>query len=178
MSKKHKVPLGLQQEFNDVDYWHKLDNRKKIYSLGDGTKLTEYEYMKRFMHEHYGNKFDRHDDSKNILKTEKQKKEARRNHNNTHRDALLVSKKMGALKTLFQVEKTQYNSETEKWEDTFKVGSYEDALKDVVQHCCDDFDIEYTNMNVRKILKTYFRLTKYVKLVRVDIRTQKKGKKK
>lgn len=172
MSKKHKIPVGVQMEFADVDYWHKL-SRKKTILMEDGTRLSEYEYMKRFMHEYYGNRFDRQDDAKNILQTEDQKKEARRNNNNLNRDALMKSKKMGALNVLYQVEKTQYDEIEESWETTFKKGTYNQALKELLRVCCDDFNISYTKLNVRKLFKVYFRLTKFIKLVRVDKRTRK-----
>lgn len=170
MSNKHKVPLGLQQEFDDVDYWHKL-SRKKYVEMPDGTKITEYEWMKRFMHEYYGNKFDRHDDSKNIIQTEELKKEARRNHNNTHRDALLVSKKMGALNVLFEMERND-SKEEESWEETFKVGSYQKAIKELIQKCCEELNLDFTKLNVRKLFRVYFRLTKFVRMIRVDKRNK------
>lgn len=173
MSKKDNLPRGVQLEFEDVDYWHKLDKVKKVYTLKDGTKLTEYEYMKKFMHEHYGNNFSRKNPDGNILQTKEQKKQARRNNNNTNRDALLVSRKMGALNALFEVEGGQFKTEEEHWEKTFKTGTVNDALRTLVDQCCDELDIENTKQNIRGILRTYFRIKKFVSMVRKDKKNER-----
>ena len=173
MSKKDNIPKGVQLEFEDVDYWHRLDNVKKVYTLGDGTKLTEYEYMKKFMHEYYGNNFSRQDDKANILQTEEQKRAARRNNNNTNRDALLVSRKMGALNALFEVDQREFEEAKEPWESQFKSGTYNKAAKMIISQCCDELKLDYTNGNIRAILRIYFRIKKFLKMVRKDKRNKK-----
>lgn len=174
MSKKDNLPLGVQLEFEDVDYWHKLDKIKKVYTLDDGTKLTEYEYMKKFMHENYGNNFSRKNPKSNILQTDEQKKAARRNNNNTNRDALLVSRKMGALNVLFQIEQTEAGREEEAWEKTFKTGTYNDALKELVGLSCEELEIDCTKQNIRVILRIYFRIKKFISMVRKDKKNERK----
>lgn len=168
---KDNIPKGVRLEFDDVDYWHKLPKNKYV-KLEDGSMISEYDYMKKFMHEYYGKGFDRQDDTKNILKTEEQKKEARRNNNNTNRDALLVSKKMGALNTLFQVEKGSFKEEVEDWENTFKTGTYDQALKHLVKDSCTEINIDFTKPNIRAILRIYFRISKFLKMVRRDKKTK------
>lgn len=173
MSKKDNLPRGVQLEFEDVDYWHKLDKVKKVYTLKDGTKLTEYEFMKKFMHERYGNNFSRKDPDSNIIQTEEQKKEARRNNNNTNRDALLVSRKMGALNVLFEVEGGEFKPQEEPWEKTFKAGTVNEALRALVDQCCDELEIKTTKANTRAILRVYFRIKKFVSMVRKDKKNER-----
>jgi hypothetical protein len=173
MSKKDNLPRGVQLEFEDVDYWHKLDKIKKVYTLKDGTKLTEYEYMKKFMHEFYGNNFSRKDPDSNILQEEDVKKEARRNNNNTNRDALLVSRKMGALNVLLQIEQTEVGQAVEPWEETYKTGTTNEALKQLVLQSCEELEIDYTKSNIRVILRIYFRIKKFLKMVRKDKKNER-----
>ena len=168
MSKKDNLPRGVQLEFEDVDYWHKLDKVKKVYTLADGTKLTEYEYMKKFMHEYYGNNFSRKDADSNIIQTKEMKSQAIRNNNNTNRDALLVSRKMGALNALFQVEQTEIGRSVEPWENTFKTDTYNAAIKELIKQCCEELEIDYTKPNIRVILRIYFRIKKFISMVRKD----------
>lgn len=173
MSKKDNIPKGVQQEFEDVDYWHKLPKNKYV-TLADGTKLSVYEYMKKFMHESYANNFDRKDNSKNILRTKEQKQWATRNNNNTNRDALNVIKKSGKIATLFHIEETQYNTEVENWEKVFKIRGYEPSAKALMEKICEELGIELTNKNMRAILKIYFRFNKFLKLVRHDLKNNKR----
>lgn len=168
---KFNIPKGVRAEFDDVDYWHKLPKNRFV-ELADGTKISEYEYMKRFMHEFYGKGFDREDDTKNILQTDEQKKEARRNNNNTNRDALLVSKKMGALNTIFQIEKGAYSDTSDAWEKTFKNESYNAAIKELLTTSCDELDIEYNTRTATLLLRTYFRIKKFLKMLRKDMKTR------
>lgn len=167
MSKKNNVPKGVRNEFEDIDYWHKLPKNKFV-TLKDGTKINIYEYMKKFMHEAYGNSFSRDNPKSNILQTEDQKKWARRNNNNTNRDAFLVSKKIGELNAIFEIEKTEFYGEAEAWEETFKYGTYENALGEAIKMCCTELEIDFNDTNIKKILRSYFRVTKFVKLVRRD----------
>lgn len=171
MSKKN-LPKGVRQEFDDVDYWHKLPKNKYV-ELANGQKISVYDYMKKFMHEAYGNNFSRENPETNILQTEEHKTWARRNNNNTNRDALQVSKKMGAITTLFQLEKGAYDEETEEWEEDFKTGTYETALHTLVRQCCEDVDIPFNKRNILKILKIYFRIKKFLKFVRKDQRNKR-----
>lgn len=164
---KHKAPKGVAQEFDDVDYWHKLSRTKRV-PMPDGTYLTEYEYMKKFMAESYGNKFDRDNPESNILQTDEQKSWAIRNNNNTNRDALLVSKKMKTLNSLFEYQKLRYDKESEAWEKKFKTGTYEDALVAIMKQSCDEAGLDYGRANVRLLLNIYFRLNRFIKMVRKD----------
>lgn len=173
--KKNNVPKGVRNEFDDIDYWHKLPKNKYV-TLADGTKISYYEYMKKFMHEAYGNSFSRSEPDTNILQTEEQKKWARRNNNNTNRDALLVSKKMGALSVTYQLEKSDYESVVEPWEKTFKYQDYESTLQAILKMSSEELKINFDLETSKKILKTYFRLTKFVKLVRRDKRIKKDKK--
>lgn len=171
---KDNIPKGVQEEFNDIDYWHKLPKTKYV-TLKDGTKISYYDYMKKFMHEAYGNSFDRENPETNILQTEEHKKWARRNNNNTNRDALLVSKKMGALNALFQIEKKEF-TEDESWESEFKTGSYEKSLHSLIKTCCDELNITFTKAKIRGIFKIYFRISKFIKMVRKDQKLRKERK--
>lgn len=170
MGNKRNIPKGVRQEFDDVDYWHKLSKKKKI-TLDNGEKISEYEYMKRFMHEAYGNNFSRKNPEDNIIQTDEQKKWARRNNNNTNRDALLVAKKMGALNALFDVEENEYPNEDEHWEKVFKTGTYEDAAKELLNETCNNLQIKYTIVNARALFRFYFRIKRFLKLVREDMKT-------
>lgn len=166
--KKNKVPKGVQQEFADIDYWHKL-NRNKYVTLPDGSKLNEYEYMKRFMHEYYGKGF--YDTTRStILQTEEQKTEARRNNNNTNRDALLVSKKMGSLSTLLSYISIEANTETNKLDEMFKNTDYETCIKTIVAEFCHDTKLEYNITNVKKLLRFYFTIKRLLTLIKRDQR--------
>lgn len=169
MSKKDNLSLGVQQEFADIDYWHKLP-RNKFVTLKDGTKISVYEYMKKFMHESYANNFDRTNHDNNILQTEEQKVWARRNNNNTNRDALNVIKKSGKIATIFHLEETASNVETEAWEDVFKLSGYEAAAESLTKKICEELGISLTYKNQRNILKIYFRFAKFLKLLRSDIK--------
>ena len=66
---KYNIPKGVRNEFDDVDYWHKLPKNKFV-ELPDGTKISVYEYMKKFMHEAYANNFSRNEPETNILQAE------------------------------------------------------------------------------------------------------------
>lgn len=169
---KENIPKGVRNEFDDVDYWHKLPKNKFV-ELPDGTKISIYEYMKKFMHEAYANNFSRSEPETNILQTEEHKKWARRNNNNTNRDALLVSKKMGAMNTLFQIERGAYDTDPEPWEDNFKAGTYETSLHSLIEQSCEEVGISFSKLNARVIFKIYFRINKFIKMVRKDQRNKK-----
>ncbi len=175
MSKKDNIPKGVRDQFDDIDYWHKLPKNKYV-TLDDGTKISEYEWMKKFMHEAYANNFSRSEPETNILQSEEHKKWARRNNNNTNRDALQVSKKMGAMKTLFEIEKGTYDKDEENWEEKFREENYEASLHSLVEESCTEVDIPFTKRNIRVILRIYFRISRFIKLVRRDQRNQKDKK--
>ena len=172
LSKKDNIPKGVRQEFDDIDYWHKIPKNKYV-TLPDGTKISEYEWMKKFMHEAYANNFSRQEPETNILQSEEHKRWARRNNNNTNRDALLVAKKMGAMKTLFEIEKGTYNTIEEDWETKFKKGTYEAALHSLIEESCTEVSIPFTKLNIRVILRIYFRISRFIKMVRRDQRNKK-----
>jgi hypothetical protein len=173
MSKKDNIPKGVRQEFEDIDYWHKLPKNKYV-TMPDGSKISVYEYMKKFMHEAYGNNFSRENPESNILQTEEQKKWARRNNNNTNRDALNVIKKAGKMTTLFQIhDKVFSDQSSEDWEKAFKSGTYEQSFKTLLTQCSKELGIVLTDAKTQSILRVYFRIKKFLKMVRHDKRTQK-----
>lgn len=173
MSKKDNIPLGVRQEFDDIDYWHKLPKNKFV-TLDDGTKISYYDYMKKFMHEAYANNFSRTDQDGNILKTEEQKKWARRNNNNTNRDALNVIKKSGKMATLFYVEQGMIKDQIEPWEDIFKHDGLEQAFEEIMKMAADETGLLFTKKDVSAILRMYFRIKKFLQLMRKDRRNNEK----
>lgn len=171
--KKDKIPLGVRQEFDDIDYWHKLP-KNKFTTLPDGTKISHYEYMKKFMHEAYANNFSRTEPETNILQTEDQKKWARRNNNNTNRDALNVIKKAGKMSTLFYVEEHQIKDIDEDWEVVFKMRGYEPAFEEIMKLTADETGLPFTKKDVSAILRMYFRIRKFLQLMRKDRQNNEK----
>ncbi len=165
--KKDKIPLGVRQEFDDIDYWHKLPKNKFV-TLKDGTKVSIYEYMKKFMHEAYANNFSRTEPDGNILRTEEQKKWARRNNNNTNRDALNVIKKSGKMSTLFYVEEGMIKDQDEEWELSFKNEGYEEAFEGIMKLAAEETGLSFTKRDISAILRMYFRIRKFLSLMRKD----------
>lgn len=170
---KNNLSKGVRNEFDDIDYWHKLSKNKFI-TLEDGSKISEYHYMKKFMHEAYGNNFDRKNPDSNILQTEDHKKWARRNNNNTNRDALSVIKKSGKMNTLFQLENSSFGDDREDWEKEFKLGSYEESFECLARHSAEDLGVQYSKTTIMAIIRIYLRIAKFLKLVRFDQRNQVK----
>lgn len=173
MSKKDNIPLGVRQEFEDIDYWNKLSKVRNI-TLDNGEVVSEYEWMKKYMHEAYANNFDRQNNRNNILKTKEQKQWATRNNNNTNRDALNVIRKSGKMATLFHISETDFNEQKEDWEKVFTLSSYEKAAESLMQQNCEDLELDYSLENVKTILRTYFRIKKFITLLRRDMKNKKK----
>lgn len=167
MSKKDNIPLGVRQEFDDIDYWHKLPKNKFV-ELPNGEKISVYDYMKKFMHESYANNFSRSEPESNILQTEEQKKWARRNNNNTNRDALNVIKKSGKMATLFHVEAGHKPEDEEEWEKIFKLEGYEPTFEFIVKQFLTKFNIEFNMENCRELLKFYFTVKRFLTAMRRD----------
>jgi len=170
---KNNLSKGVRNEFDDIDYWHKLPKNQFV-TLKDGTRISVYEYMKKFMHESYGNNFSRSEPDSNILQSEVDKKWARRNNNNTNRDALLVSKKMGALNQLFDNQEDNNDEVVGSWEWTFKRDSYHEALNVLIKEICDSFKISFTKENIKLIINIYVKLNKFVRMIKKD--KKNKGK--
>lgn len=169
MSKKNKIPKGVRLEFEDIDYWHKLPKNKYV-KLPNGDRVSHYEYMKKFMHEYYGNSFSRSDPKSNILQTAEQKQEATRNNNSTNRDALLVSKKIGTLNAVFQIEKGAYDHSAEEWFNVFKEETYEKSLNTLIDTCVSELELMNSPKLQKIIFRIYFRLNKFIKLVKYDLK--------
>ena len=174
MSKKDNLPAGVRQEFDDIDYWHKLPKNKYVYV--NGVKYSVYEWMKKAMHEMYANNFDRKQPENNILQTEEQKKWARRNNNNTNRDALNVIKKSGLIATMFHITEGDFKAEHEDWEKEFVIRGYEAGAMELMKKTCKELDIELTKVNIKLILRMYFRMQKFLRLVRKDKKNKKETK--
>jgi hypothetical protein len=167
-TRKEKIPKGVRQEFDDIDYWDKLKKSDEMITLENGTTLPVYDYMKKFMQEAYGNGFSRKTPEDNILQTEDQKKWARRNNNNTNRDALNVSKKTDRLTNSdFLLERGQIN-EAEAWEDTLKVGSYDDALNHLLVITAEELGYPVDKKTKQGLLRFYFRIKKFLRYIRKD----------
>ncbi len=167
--KKDRIPLGVRQELDDIDYWNKLSKTKKAI-LKDGTvsQYTEYEYMKKFMHEAYGKGFYKFDDKDNILKTQDQKSWAIRNNNVTNRDALNVGKKSNRMAySDFLIEKGLSNK-PEPWEDTVKVSDFDTGLDHLLNIVAEELSLDLTKANKRTILKLYFSISKFLRYIRKD----------
>lgn len=175
MSKKDKISLGVRQEFDDIDYWHKLDKVKPAHQLKDGTWLTEYEFMKKFMHEAYGGNFDRKDDSGNILQTKEQKSWAIRNNNNTNRDTLNVIKKSNKWMQLIQERNndTEITSE-EPWVKTFTLENYESAFEELSDYTVSSLNLTSDQLTGLDIIRIYFRVKRFLSLVRKDRKNKMK----
>lgn len=167
-TKKERIPMGVRQEFEDVDYWSKLIKSKETVRLPDGSVIPVYNYMKKFMQESYGNGFSRKDPKKNILQTEEQKKWARRNNNNTNRDALNVARKSDRLtNSEFLLEKGHFD-ELEAWEHDIKVQGYEAALDKLLDISTKELGCHQTQATKRSLLRFYFRIKKFLRYVRKD----------
>lgn len=172
MSKKNKIPLGVRQEFDDVDYWSKLP-RNKFHTLEDGTKISEYDYMKKFMQEYYGNGFSRSEPESNILQTDDQKEEARRNNNNTNRDALNVINKLNQNLELFPIDEKLIEQVYEEfWEKDFKTSSYEETYDSLVKFTEEKLKIKFNDKV--EVFKIYLRVKKLLKMIRKDSRIKLK----
>lgn len=160
--------MGVRQEFDDIDYWDKLLKSNETVTLEDGTVLSAYDYMKKFMQEAYGNGFSRQQPDANILQTEDQKKWARRNNNNTNRDALNVARKTDRLtNSEFLIERGA-NIEPEEWETTIKVGTYDEALNHLLVITANELGYPMDQMTKRGLLRFYFRIKKFLQYVRKD----------
>ena len=168
MSKKDNLSKGVQDEFADIDYWHKLP-RNRYVTLPNGEKISEYEWMKKAMHEMYANNFSRSNPDSNILQTDEQKEWARRNNNNTNRDALNVIKKANKMSTIFHLEEEMFkDSGKEKWEDDFKTGNYGESFKSLIDFSAEELGLTYTREDTKAILRMYFRIRKFLKMLKHD----------
>lgn len=167
-TKKERIPAGVRQEFDDVDYWDKLKKSDETVELENGTVVPVYEYMKRFMQEAYGNGFSRKSPEDNILQTEDQKRWARRNNNNTNRDALNVARKTSRLTTSdFLIEKGAIE-EVEAWEEKIKVGTYDEALDSLLAISGSELKICMDRQQKAAMLRFYFRIKRLLKYIRKD----------
>lgn len=167
-SKKERIPLGVRQEFDDIDYWNKLKKSDETFTLEDGTVLSAYDYMKKFMHEAYGKGFYKAEEGQGILQTQEQKSWAIRNNNNTNRDALNVARKTNRLSNSEFLLERGAKSEPEAWEQTLKNGTYQDGLDHLLEMAASELKIELTKESKRVILKLYFRITKLMRYMRKD----------
>jgi hypothetical protein len=172
-TRKERIPAGVKQEFDDVDYWHDLKKSAETVTLADGTVLSVYDYMKKFMQEAYGNGFSRQNPDENILQTDDQKKWARRNNNNTNRDALLVSQKKHALYNAEHLLDVKQSDITETWETTLKTGTYEEALEHLLVVTANELKIELTPQMKRGMLNFYFRIKKFLSYLRKDKKNER-----
>lgn len=170
MSKKDNLPLGVQLEFNDVDYWHKLSKTKIV----PGTKLTEYEWMRRFMHESYAHNFDREDNSKNILKKKEQKQWATRNNNVLNRDVWNLANKSGKFAQLLHISEDEADKKESAWKKKFKSGDYDAAAFELIKESCEELGIKYNLINSKLLLRFNYRLKTLLSYIRADQRAQKK----
>lgn len=177
MSKKDNLPRGVQLEFEDIDYWRKLPKNKFV-TLPDGSRISIYNYMKKFMHEAYANNFSRSEPESNILQTEESKKWARRNNNNTNRDILLIGQKSNTLK-MFGTGDTLVipaEGQEEGWENTFKNKPYKECLDEILQLCCEDLEIVYNDSSAKALMAVYSRISRFLRLVKKDQKLQKEQK--
>lgn len=172
-TRKERIPAGVRQEFDDIDYWNDLKKSDEVITLESGDKVPVYEYMKRFMQEAYGNGFDRKQPENNILQTDDQKKWARRNNNNTNRDALLVSKKKRALSNSdFLIEKGRIDT-IEAWEETLKTGTYDEALDHLLAVTADELGYPLDGQTKKGLLRFYFRIKKFLSYIRKDKKNER-----
>jgi hypothetical protein len=166
MSKKDRVPKGVEMEMKDVDYWRKLSKKPSI-PMPDGSTISEYDYMNKFMKEYYGGGFTKN--NAEILQTEDQMKEARRNNHNLERDAFIAAKKNNFIKPLNGTE--LFSKEVkEPWERLFVTGTDEQAKDALLSQSCFELGIEYNEYNVKNIYKTFKRIKKLIQLIKRDRR--------
>lgn len=167
-TKQERIPAGVRQEFDDIDYWSNLKKSKETIKLPDGSKMSVYNYMKKFMQEAYGNGFSRAQPEKNILQTEEQKKWARRNNNNTNRDALNVGRKTNRLTASdFLINKSKPEGR-EEWEDLLKVNSYDSAIESLLVLTGKELGVKINKYEKLALLRFYFRIKKLLRYIRKD----------
>lgn len=171
-TKKERIPLGVKNEFDDIDYWTTLRKSKETVTLDNGEVISVYDYMKKFMQESYGNGFSRKDPDSNILKTNEQKSWAIRNNNNTNRDALLVAGKTNGLINLDYLL-TYNDNQDEPWEHTLKIGNYEQALDHLLSISADEIGCDLSDETKRGLLRYYFRIKKLLRYIRKDNKNEK-----
>lgn len=114
--KKHQYPKPVQEQLNDIDYWHKLnDNDKK--------------FLEQFMDEYAGNNHQKYSPKKRLLKTEEQQKAARRLNNSFNRDAYEVAKKSMHLDYSENDDKVFYSKENiSEWMEAYTIQGHKAAL--------------------------------------------------
>lgn len=172
-TKKERIPMGVRQEFDDVDYWKQLKKSTETVKLPNGEVISVYDYMKKFMQESYGNGFSRKEPESNILQTEDQKKWARRNNNNTNRDSFNVARKYNGLETKEYLIDRKKNDKKESWEEEFTRGSYETALQEILTMVEIDLNIKLNEPKRKALLNFYFRIKKLVSYIRKDLKNEK-----
>lgn len=152
---KHRYSKGVQNEMDDIDYWDKLDSENS-------------DFLKQFMYENYGNGFYQIPEDERILQTEEQLKEARRNNNNTNRDALLRAIKTGKISSADLLDYKLTQEEIDDWEDIYKYNDFEAAVFYLMEMTADELDMEFDE-HVGKILCHYYlRMKKLIKLAARD----------
>lgn len=175
MSKKDNVPKGVERELKDVDYWRKLSKKPSI-PMPDGSLVSQYDWMNKFMKEYYGNDFYNAPKGQQILTTKEQQKDAIRNNNNLKRDAFLVSGKAGMLYFTPNIERVNIDEIKEPWEKEFVYGDTSVAQDKLFRQSCEDLNIEFTETNIIRLIMIFKRIKKYLRLVRRDQRTQNEQK--
>ena len=160
MSKKflsrHRYSKGVQQEMEDVDYWSKLNPEERA-------------WMEQFMYESYGNGFYNIPKDERILQTDEQLKEARRNNNNTNRDALLRGTKAGQLVPSDTIEfKMGSPEEDSDWEDIYKYGGYEAAVHYLAEMTAGELGIIFDPKDAKILCNFYFRMRKLTRMIKKD----------
>lgn len=160
MSKKflarHRYSKGVQKEMEDIDYWSKLSPEERA-------------WMEQFMYESYGNGFYNIPEDERILQTETQLKEARRNNNNTNRDALLRGNKSGRLVAADTLEfKLTSPEDGEEWEDIYKYGGYESAVQYLAEMAAEELGIEFDPNDAKILCNFYFRMRKLTRMIKKD----------
>lgn len=183
---KRNLPKGVQLEFDDIDYWHKLPKTKDI-ELPNGEMISAYEYMKKFMHESYANNRDRQNPENNIMELPEQKSWGNRNNNNLNRDALnvinksaqvlKVVNKSGYISAAYHVSNETYKNQEEPWQKVFKKAGHEPAAVKLMEQTCDELGIDLNKLNIEKIFRIYFRIKRFLKEVRIDKRNKNKENK-
>lgn len=153
--KKHRYSKGVQNEIDDLDYLDKLPQKER-------------EWMEQFMYENYGNGSYHIEPDKRILKTEEQLKDARRNNNNTNRDALAYIKKTGMALNADDIMYKLHNEEEHDWQSVYK----QFGFNETVFFLCEDAATELgltANMKMARILcKFYVRMKKLRLMLKKD----------
>ena len=120
------------------------DEKYDYLEYADQLTEEELEWRKKFNDEYYFDGISSTNPEKRIIQSEEMTQEARRNHNSMKTDTLFRAKSDGMLADIHEnsVAFMEEASDEWQWQDAYKIGGFELAIKTILEQTLRDLDNE------------------------------------